>query len=434
MVPTVYGERPRPRALFLHVEDPVAQELEAILPTSQRINGLHEVRQTEWDLLITSSQIGRASAHLYVIGFGSTELGRPCVDSSMSKTNSTVGFVASTIATELVVPDNLPKEIEQLVKSDILKTASSSQSHGILMEGYGSLQSHRFPIRPNTFIQPFLATRSGEALAGSFRRKGDEAECWALPADSDWVAWVKLAIDVWGATDPGRFLIVRDWTRSARWQTPREAEAAMALQSLAGERTEVEAKLREQEGAAAEALRAAQECSDLDERALLTEQGDPLVAAVARALEGLGFNVRNMDLELPEGDRREDLRVTDPDVADWEAICEVRGYGRGSAAVSDLMRLQRFAERYAQDEGRPPSACWYVVNQQVTRDPASRPSTILSSNPGELDFFATEYEGLVLDTVVLFDVWIAAQNGAKEPTYLRQLLRGSRGVDFPPVP
>jgi hypothetical protein len=132
-----------------------------------------------------------------------------------------------------------------------------------------------------------------------------------------------------------------------------------------------------------------------------------------------------MDQVHPEGDRREDLRVTIPDDPAWIAIVEVRGY-RGGAQVKDLMRLARFRSRFRTETGAEPDASWYVVNQFLGVDPGGR-QRVLSGNPDEVSEFAAD-DGLVIDTRELFRLVNAVNAGALALGDARDILRSGRGV------
>jgi hypothetical protein len=130
-----------------------------------------------------------------------------------------------------------------------------------------------------------------------------------------------------------------------------------------------------------------------------------------------------MDRETPENDRREDLRVGLRG-SEWCAIVEVRGY-KGGAQVNDLMRIERFATRYAADVGKPPDSRWYIVNQFVGRDPDQRPP-MLESNPVELADFA-EAGGLVADTTEIFRLARDVESGVLTQESARRALLDCRG-------
>lgn len=105
---------------------------------------------------------------------------------------------------------------------------------------------------------------------------------------------------------------------------------------------------------------------------------------------------------LPKSPRREDLRLTDPDLGDWEAIVEVRGYTRSAGKTADLSRLARFANLYYAEKNNIPNKRIYVVNGQTELLPSQRQEPFESSNE-DIDVFG-EQDGIVISTIDLFRV------------------------------
>jgi hypothetical protein len=269
-----------------------------------------------------------------------------------------------------------------------------------------------------------LVTSDGKTVAGEFTRQGGAARCWVIPPYEDQVVdWLLAALNAWSHLDSARFPVRQAWRQEERWQVSKERELIAELRQLEVERnnmlTEVEMRMTKVRGQ----LENAQAEGEVD-RKLLTTQGDELVAAVRSALRNLGFDVAAMDERWPVSDKREDLRVTDVSVNDWEAIAEVRGYKRG-AELSDLMRLSRFAKRYQQDEGRYPDGVWYIANHFIPDSPSER-SAILASHPKEVDAFADD-DGLIVDTRHLFDMVVNCQIVVLQKEDAREKLRNGRG-------
>ena len=102
-------------------------------------------------------------------------------------------------------------------------------------------------------------------------------------------------------------------------------------------------------------------------RRLITAQSNELLEEVAQSFRELGFSVTLMDEELDDDvPKREDLRLGDPDIKDWEAIVEVRGHAKSSGQASNLNRLPgRFAKLYRAEKGKDPDKLIYVVNGQI---------------------------------------------------------------------
>lgn len=185
---------------------------------------------------------------------------------------------------------------------------------------------------------------------------------------------------------------------------------------------------------AEEALATARAKADAGLRRLFVAHGTDLVAATIQALELLGFEVRDMDEVWPDGDKREDLRVSDPTVAGWEALAEVRGYAKG-AQQNDLIRIAaRFVPRYMQDEGMPPAAAWYIVNHFRSQDPMTRPR-VLAPNDAEVEEFAKGLApGLVIDSVTLFQLCRAVERQELTAAEARSALVDATGIFTGPSP
>jgi hypothetical protein len=117
----------------------------------------------------------------------------------------------------------------------------------------------------------------------------------------------------------------------------------------------------------------------------------------------LGFDVSKIDEEIPKGSpKREDLRIRDPDIVDWEAIVEVRGYSKSGGTTADLSRLARFAHYYEVETDKPPNKSIYMVNGQIYLPPTQRQAPLISS-PEDVHEFG-EQGGVIIWTLDLFQV------------------------------
>jgi hypothetical protein len=423
-VASVYGEKPRPRILFLGaVED--AEVLEDSfrsvfgVRTIRVIENLAEVHQPEWDAVISTESVPvDASEHLFFITFGSVSSGRPDQIDEGLWPLSRVSYFGKSLASELLVPAGLPRQIARLVRSDLLPYALNLGEHDTLVLGLN--RPNYVKQLPASFV-PFLATTAGDSLAGMFTREGGVSHCWVLPRYADPKAWVRLALSEWSAIAPDRFPHPPAWWESTQWQTYDEKVQVNELDQLVDEHRKIRAELNRRVSAAKESIHRAKEQADLGVRRLLTAQGDDLKAAVSAAFEFFGFEVEDVDqTRFGPGQRREDLRLTLPDRRNWVALVEVRGYTGGGRAL-DLMRLQRFAQLYESDEGLAPSGVWYAANQFLNDPPDERP-TLLDSADEELTFLAANHHGLAMDTVDLFRLVQAVERGDVPAQTARELL------------
>jgi len=93
--------------------------------------------------------------------------------------------------------------------------------------------------------------------------------------------------------------------------------------------------------------------------------------------------------------------VTSPGDPYWIALAEVKGRS-GGAATNDLLQLGRWVEIFIETEQRRPSRRWYLVNQFIGGDPATRPA-VFADAPQVLANF-TGLDGMAMDTADLFRV------------------------------
>lgn len=419
----VLGEQPRPRALALGLSDVEASALTSVFPTVRVINQLGEVAQVDWDVLVTREDVpSTASQRLFVLAapeqaYRSMEFGAAHVPNGAAQ----VGWRRVTSAVRFAIPSGLPAAVLRLVESDLAPVALNRATNG---HSHWSLAADPFALTPEA-VKPFLVASDGAFIAGSFRRAGDKADCWCLPNYvENLVPWAKAAYQVWQEMAPHAFPSRDLWTRQSRWRVAAERSLLEQITDLERERNEALASLDNHMLSLQADLAAAEAAVDARERVLLTGQGDALKAAVSQALGDLGFGVEDMDEKWPVGRKREDLRLTLPDKTGWTALVEVRGYKKG-AAVNDLLRIGRFMRLFAQEEGRPPDASWYVVNHFIDQNPDER-EAVLASNSAEVKTFA-EDGGLVIDTVVLFQAWVVGLTGTAKSDDLRLALASSTG-------
>jgi hypothetical protein len=410
----IYGANPRPRALLHDIPDDLQQGYVARFPTVVAVDNLNEVDQGEFDFLVTTWNAMSAESHLRVIVFS-----RPsAVSNNVGMAEPTPGeahgirWIGTSRAREVHVPYDCPPALKSFVTNRLVPIVMAKAENPILAQ------------KSSPHLTPFLLTARGEVLAGSFWRSPG-IECWAFPGEvvQFGAECAGIAVEMWRGQDMERFPQPNQaWARQVRWRTAHEITIATALEALEQTRRHTLNELaREQERLEAQ-LNAAEVQADAAERRLLTAQGDELVRAVERCLTEFGLEVTYMDDRWPAGDRREDLRVRSPD-GGW-ILVEVRGY-RGGAELTDLLRLNRFRSRYVRDEGHMPAGSWYIANQFLGQDPASRPE-VLSSNDAEVATFG-EDEGLVISSVVLFDALMNVRSGVLSRDEVQGLLFQSRG-------
>lgn len=418
----VFGTSPKPRGLFYQVSDDTFEAVRRHFAASARIERIEDVRQDEWDALVTSKSVPmQLAGHIYVLALGATYCGRSTETRFDHYVASQLSRVGQAVGRELQMGWALPPALERAVKDDLIPKELRQAQHTTVVwaTGTGVLDAE-----PPKEVAGFLLTGSGGIVAGRFIRRGGQSHCWVLPPYADADLWAGLAVGAWREQDHHRF--PRPWNEEADWLTTAEEAAVKEIADVDEARHQSGLAFDVKEAAARERLRDASIRADSGFRRLLTAQGDDLVLAVKAALEQMGFHVRNMDEVLPAGDRREDLRVTSSDAPSWEAIAEVRGYA-GGAQQGDLTRLERFAARYEREEKHSPSACWYICNQFIGSHPSDRP-VMLSSNPHEVAIFREERALALIDTTQLFKLVKRLEAAAVSETEARARLMSLNDV------
>lgn len=190
------------------------------------------------------------------------------------------------------------------------------------------------------------------------------------------------------------------------WHTPEESDIAEQIAEID---RQVACRQQKRE-LLVEQLASLSRTADDGIRQALWGDGDELVAAVKTILEGIGFEVRDMDAEISEGQpKREDLRLTHPDRPGWEAIAEVKGYPHGTR-TSDARQINDYQKRYRDDEGRFPDLTLWIANPHRTvSDPSDRPPP-----DDNVDEAAANIEAVHVLTADLYRVWAMVAAGQAE--------------------
>lgn len=428
-VDRLVGRKPTPRVLVLTEDEELIEKVAELVPTYDVVDSVADRRQEEYDFVIATRSIRYRSftgvqapaGHLFLLTFGVEEMGAVVVDRDGPDDWSETGirYTHYSQATELIVPGNVHSPLVPMVESDLLPAARRRDGEHLVI----GTSAVPVPI-DKTASRPLLKTADGGYIAALWARPGG-GFALGLPADvTDRVGWIKAALKVFRAIEPERFEQIPGWEELDEWSTAEERDLRGTLAELEAEREQVTRELDEQIDEVRAHLAATSAKAEAGWRRLLTAQGDELVDVVSAALEHLGFEVKPMDPEADPNNRLEDLRLTDRDDDQWEALVEVRGY-KGGAQLSDLARVTRFVRRYRDETDRWPPAVWYVVNQLAGRDPEAR-QPVLSSQPAELEEWADANGGLAVDTTDLFRLVVAVDEGKVSASEARQQLRDAR--------
>lgn len=423
-------------------EDPeLVERLLAQAPTAKHVRSLRQVRQAEWDLLVTDRCATESERHVSDVQLSphlclllrapdSNTYGRGSVETRPTWVTS-IEHLGGHISTELRRCKDLPERISHLTHEHLEPILKQRERHQIFRQGpaRGSVAMSAAagpadPRQATPSLDPFIETADGKCLAGRYPRS-DASEAWVLPFDvPDVVPWLQAALAEWHSLAPDRFPGVPDWSHQDAWSTAQEQQVRRDLTAVEQARHQALQEFDDKARRLQDDLREAREAADRYERALLTAQDDALRLAVMRALREFGLDVVDADAEAEPGDDLEDLRVSDPDVPGWVALVEVKGYAKG-AKTEAIGQFMRFQKRYMTREGRMADAEWYVVNQFLGRDPSLR-QPALQGSPGDVSAFAAG-GGLVIDTVVLFKLLMDVREQRRTPQDVRSLLRNSTG-------
>jgi hypothetical protein len=418
------GVAPRPRGLFLGVDVALVEALAGVFPTRRAVANLEKVEITEWDFLLQVGGRVRVHTNIHVVGIGCQSYG-PALHGERSSDFDEVVTAGQSFSSQFTIPDALTPEVADLVERDLLPIVRDRSPNSGLLQTSDSPWTPAKDWTESGWLTPFLVAGAKLALAGEFQRPGGASIGWCLPEGADPLRWTRAAVTVLHARDPDRFPTNPSWPEDDRWTTAKVGRLLAKRQELVADREQLLKQSDAQILELDDSLAVARDEAERGLRRLLTVQGDDLASAAEQAFRDLGFGVQNMDKVNPESDRREDLRVTTLERADWVAIVEVRGRRGGGAAASDLLRIGRFAERFQADEGKTPDNRWYVISQWVGRDPASRPPAF-STSPDDLAAF--EFAGgLVIDTAHLFSLVRDVKDGRLSQEEARALLTGQVG-------
>lgn len=392
------GNRPRPRVLVAWADesDDPSGQLERLGLDVRSIDRLSHVYQPDFDVLVVDdfqklvSSDGRSAGFprpdeiLFVVTFARGASATGVVDQWIASAGLVqVHANGGDLSERISVQTDLPEPVRALVEDRLVPLLSNFP------------RQHQWFSGPEgiAFFRPFVLSSAGHVLAGTYKR-GQEREGWVLPqCTPDKPAWIIAALQVWagrgGWPPPG------EWQRRPHWQTAEESKVIRTLTDLRQERRDADRRFDAEEGELMARLEEAERQAAVGDRRLLEAKGEPLVEAVAEAFRGLGYTVEIVDETAQEGDRREDLRLGDPDRPGQAVIVEVKGYDAGVRAVH-IANVERHATR-ARQAGLPVRAAWWVVNHTRRSAPEDRP-TPLVNDEDVLKEHSQEYGLLLIET------------------------------------
>lgn len=415
-------DAPRPRVLAIGLTGAEVESLRSVVGSIRTAGSWHSVHYEEHDVLIHTEAGFSAAAGLF--------------SRRIAFANPAAKQKPRAIGAPNLVGPGFPSPTRmhtQFTPAHALELTDAAQSNGLAAlvrrscwpEQSAFYSGFRSPTYPARDLHPLLQERLSDplVLAGILEESDEEGRvtdsAFWLPdiARSHLVDWVRAAFARWRKTDPDTFPITAEWRHAGEWSSLEELEARTTLSEFDAEEKKRRAEAGEKRRELASALEAAEAAGE-SWRALISESGDGLVAAVANALRRIGFDVVDSD-SLPEhkGKKREDLRVT---YGSWIALAEVKGY-TGAAKSNDLHQITAAASTYSAENGAQPDALWYVVNVDRELDPAQR-ETPLSSREEDLESFAEHSSGTLIDTRELFTLRQLVAMDQIAPEKARELL------------
>lgn len=420
-VATASANRPKPHILVLgQVDDNIREYLDTLGTGVHMAENMMDVRERDYDFILSLNRRTRLtlSGNASVLHFSSLNfrgevatIGEPIGYSlgSNARTNYEYEILRGPggKAAEFefrILPDAL-HNYQDIIKKTIGDNVSRAGDYSVV--SVRGKESYR--------VLPLMNERDGSALAAIIELPGYK-KFWTLPGETtDPVRWIKFFLDVMKRNQPDAF--PSDQVGLADdWRTPDELDAIAAV---AQHKAETERIVQERQlllGVLEQQSADATEMAEAGDRMLLTSQGDPLVNRVADVLRVFGFEVEDRDehAAATQSSKKEDLRITYPDYGGtgWICLAEVKGFIKGAKA-NVILQVQKVAGIFEGQNGRPPTAQWYVVNHHLG-DPAQTRPEPLKSNPDEVADFAAD-GGLVIDTRWLFQLKKRVDMGTMTP-------------------
>lgn len=424
---STFNIKPRPRVLFEDVPKDLLAGLVRLVPSFQLTFAGDDVHETEYDLLVTfASDATTRGKHLHVLSFGANLADSARSGSMLTHLHRDVG----TLASEVSICSGTPTAVADLLKSTVIPHIPDGQKatwHLLYPDPYGvswqdsitgDLEGHCIPLLhlgPEQFVYAFSNRRDGNSGGLHLSLPGITQN----PAE-----WLRLFLDLVAAVDPNSVPSEIEWKSSERWSPPEVSDFVKDLHMLRQEHEQAMCVFQVQEQALKDQLEDAAKRADSGPGRLLTADGDELSDAVLKAMQDLGFGVRDMDDHHDErtGAKLEDLRVDDPKAPGWHCLVEVKGYTKG-AKVNDVSQITgRPVAAYTKETGDFPSAVWHIVNAWRGTPPSTRPVSI----PNDDDLKPlTDAGGALIDTRDLFEAWRDVRAGLAEAEDVRVSLRSA---------
>lgn len=339
-----------------------------------------------------------------------------------SRTRHSMSAKTDNTERELTVPSGCPALYKPLADELSKQLASAPEPPAV----FATSRQAKTALITTTSGYPVALRLVLPALPKEANAKSSKAIALILPGASNLVAWFRALLCELHEVDPSR--VPQEPPRLSQpsdWYTPeervlatRKSNVESEVQRLNNELNELQAELADEGQRANNGIRRA-----------LWADGDELVGAVGEIFSDLGFKVRDMDAELVRGEpKREDLRLTLPSMANWQAIVEVKGYPSGTK-TNDARQIREHRDRYVIEEDRNPELTVWLSNTYRATDPSFRPA--LDKNVEEQAANVGAVHVLVTD---LYRQWaLVAEGSIDAGTVVKSLVNANPGLWTPPV-
>jgi len=430
MAALIKGTHPRPRvALIGEFDSKTTQNLIGLFPTYWMGNSFNEIEEVvdpkELDLVVIGKKVIEAPTWLnqvYVICFSED------INYLPAPTPRFIIHTPKSASTEAYLLPELPLNFERLREIDLadIKSIKGWRIIELLYMAPGIPRSkHQDALTPLLKGALIIDPYSKMPFATIFKRdKSELGVAWFPNSCFRIFPWVELICTDWAKTDKERFPEFGDWTKNPQWMVSDEENLSKQIDALITQKEITIRRYDQQIGNVQEGLLRISAEANQGLRRLITSQGNELVDEVGLAFSTLGFKVTKMDELIPEGlPKLEDLRIDDPEIKDWQAIVEVRGYSKSGGKTDDLARLARFARHYEIETGKNPQKRICVVNGQIELSPSQRQKPFISS-PEDVNEFR-EQDGIVIWSLDLFQV--VKNIAEKDLQQVRKTVREAKG-------
>lgn len=412
--------RPRPRIIFEDVPDDVFEKMKVHAPTHQRISSDsqaldNEVHHSDWDLLVTYASEAHTGLMRHTLSFGASSFG-------------SARRARTTHAAEVAVWQDAPSSVSRLVSKTVAPVIEDG-AKDYWIKFTGNLRS--WDVLASTHLYPGfpLLTVGEERFVLAYWDSADQGEVShnvSLPLNTlNPELWLIELIATLQVEDPDHFPPGTDWRESYEWAPSALQSAYKRVEIIEEEREKTIARFDAELTEAVGEVERERASAVQGEWRLLTENGDPLVAAVKQALEVLGLDVEDRD-STTTGAKLEDLRVRDSSRPDQICLVEVKGYTRGAKSSDVNQVAMNPATKFALEFQREPDKLWHIVNGYKKVAPDHRGPTF--TDPEKVIAHFAAQGGLVIDTRDLFRAARAVVDRTIDAEVVRRGLWSSSGL------